>query len=200
MRSRPLRRVLPPALLALAVGVPAAATLAGCRAAPATSRMSVEDFEEVAAQFAKSFGASPVLANRGPRSEPMVVAFQKVLNLSGDILTPGEQWAAINRVRSARPLERMWDEKQVAFVLSADQARRQVASGIEETRQGSGFAGERRPTHVVTATLQGTRRAQAGERTDMYVWHFEMLELRTNQLVWSGECLIKRQAFGSLRD
>lgn len=183
----------------LAAGVLSASA---CRSPEnATTRMSVGDFEEVAAQFAAQLAKAKPIEGRTPQSDPpMVIAFQKVTNLSGDIMTPGDQWAALNQVRGTADVQRLWDDKRVAVVLTADQTRKQVQSGIEETRSGTSYAVDRHPTHIITATLHGTQRSAGNERTDLYVWQFEMFDLATNQLVWSGECLIKRRAFGSQRD
>lgn len=197
------KRRLPPSRTAALAPATAAVllclTLTGCHTTErASTRMRVEDFEEMAQKMAASLRACPAIAGRTPGDKPWVVSFQKVTNLSSDILTPGEQWFPMTFIQGSQPIRQLWDSHRIRFVVNAEEAALQT--GAQPQEFDANYAAERRVTHVVTATYRSATRSQSDARSDLYVCIFEMRDLATGQSVWSDEFLIKRQAFGSLRD
>lgn len=153
----------------------------------------------MAASMALSLRASEVIAARTPASEPWVVSFDRVRNLSSEVMPSGEQWWVVANVRGAQPMRELWDEKRIQFVTPGEHARalkpRLDAEGVD-TDFGSG----REVTHTITATFRSVTRADAMDRTDLYGCEFRMLDLRTGEDVWNDWFEFKRQAHGHVWD
>lgn len=172
----------------------------GCKTQQ-NSRIQIEDYQEMADKMAQSLRQSDAFAQRTVDSEPMIVSFDKVLNLSSEILTRGEQWYVVASVRGAQPINSLWNDKRVAFVIPAQYAIDQRGT-LDAERADKGFGTERRVTHTITSTFRSvTRVGEDGNgRTDVYACEFQMLDLNTNEPVWLDTFDFKRSATGSVRD
>ena len=175
-------------------------SLLGCKT-PESSRIAVEDYLEMTDAMAQSLRQSDAFAERSAESEPWIVSFDKVLNLSSEIMTRGEQWGVVAMVRGAQPINSLWDDKRVAFVIPAQYAIDQRGT-LDAERADKGFGTERKVTHTITATFRSVTRVPAdGEgRTDVYACEFQMLDLNSNEPVWLDTFEFKRTATGSVRD
>jgi len=171
----------------------------GCATPRENSRIAIEDYQEMAAEMAASLRQSDAFAERTPESEPWIVSFNRVQNLSSEIMTQGEQWGIIAMVRGAQPINSLWDRGRVAFVIPAQYAIEQRGT-IDAERADKGFGSERQVTHTITATFRSVTRATAEGRTDMYGCEFQMIDLRTGEPVWLDTFEFRRQARGSIRD
>lgn len=172
----------------------------GCQAPPDnTSRITVEDYQAISAAMSQSLRQSEAFAVRSAESEPWIVSFDKVLNLSSEIMTRGERWGVIAGVRSGQPINSLWDDKRVAFVIPAQYAINQRGT-IDAERADKGFGSERRVTHTITATFRSVTRAVNDGRTDLYGCEFKMIDLRSGEPVWVDTFEFKRTASGSVRD
>lgn len=173
--------------------------LTGCASAPQSSRIAVEDYEAMAAAMAASLRASGAIAQRTPGSETWVVSFDRVRNLSSEVMPSGEQWWVVANVRGAQPMRALWDDKRIQFVTPGEHARalkpRLDAEGVD-----TDFGGDRAVTHTITATFRSVTRADAMDRTDLYGCEFRMLDLRTGEDVWNDWFEFKRQAHGHVWD
>lgn len=153
----------------------------------------------MAEAMAESLRASEVIAARTPDSAPWVVSFDRVRNLSSEVMPSGEQWWVVANVRGAQPMRELWDDKRIQFVIPAQHARdlkpRLDAEGVDTE-----FAGERAVTHTITATFRSVTRADATHRTDLYGCEFRLLDLRTGTDVWNDWFEFKRQAEGHVWD
>lgn len=170
--------------------------LAAC-AGPQTTRMTVGDFEAMAAAMAQSLLQSDALARRGPGSDPWTVSIQKVTNLSSDVMPQREQWSIMAQLRGATPIQSLWHQKNVRFVLPAQRVVELRGSAAEF---GEAFGARREPTHVMTATFRSITRAQMKDRTDVYYAQFEIIDLRTGEPVWQDRFEFKRAASGHVWD
>lgn len=172
----------------------------GCKT-PQSSRIQIDDYVEMSSAMAQSLRQSDAFAERSPASEPWVVSFDKVLNLSSEIMTQGEQWGVVAMVRGAQPINSLWDDKRVAFVVPAQYAIDQRGT-LDAERADKGFGTERGVTHTITSTFRSvTRVGEDGRgRTDVYACQFQMLDLNTNESVWIDTFEFKRTAAGSVRD
>lgn len=172
----------------------------GCKTQQ-TSRIAVEDYLEMSAAMAQSLRQSDAFAERSPASEPWIVSFDKVLNLSSEIMTQGEQWGVVAMVRGAQPINSLWDDKRVAFVIPAQYAIDRRGT-LDAERADKGFGTERGVTHAITATFRSVTRIgdDGNGRTDVYACEFQMLDLNTNVPVWLDTFEFKRTAQGSVRD
>lgn len=173
----------------------------GCASTPRSSRLQVEDFQEIAGAMSASL--SREFAQRGPSDEPWVVSIQRVTNLSGDVLTVGEQWYPMGKLVSSRSMQELWDAHRVMVVIPAERQRLLLtrSPGEFDERFGGVQGGERtRPTHVLNATLRSVTRGGFEARTDLYVAEFEMTELASGTPVWNDRFELKRQALGAVWD
>lgn len=187
-----------PSLIIAAVWV---CLLSGCQSPPQTSRIAIDDYQAMASAMAMSLRSSDAFADRSAQSEPMVVSFEKTLNLSSEIMTRGERWYILGAVRGAQPINSLWGDKRVAFVIPAQYAIDQKGT-LDAQRADKGFGSERGVTHTITATFRSvTRTGEAGKgRTDLYGCEFKMIDLATGEPVWLDTFEFKRTAQGSIRD
>jgi hypothetical protein len=178
----------------------AALSLLGCKT-PQSSRIQVDDYLEMTDAMAQSLRQSDAFAQRSSDSEPWIVSFDKVLNLSSEIMPQGEQWGVVAMVRGAQPINALWDDKRVAFVIPAQYAIDRRGT-LDAERADKGFGTERGVTHTITATFRSVTRigADGDGRTDVYACEFQMLDLNTNEPVWLDTFEFKRTATGSVRD
>lgn len=172
----------------------------GCKA-PQSSRIQIDDYLEMTTAMAQSLRQSDAFAQRSAESEPWIVSFDKVLNLSSEIMTRSEQWYVVATVRGAQPINSLWDDKRVAFVIPAQYAIDRRGT-MDAERADKGFGTERVVTHTITATFRSvTRVGEDGKgRTDVYACEFQMLDLNANESVWIDTFEFKRSATGSVRD
>jgi hypothetical protein len=175
-----------------------AATLAGCATARST-RVTVEDFSEMSNAMAQSLARSPWLDQRTPASEPITVSIEKVQNLSSDVMTQGEQWYVIQKLRSSLPITALWDQKAVRFVIPPEK-QQLVRQDAALQPEAADYGSERRPTHLMSATFRSITRADATNRTDLYYCEFEILDLATRLPVWTDKFEFKRAAAGHVLD
>ena len=174
------------------------AMLTACSQPPRSTRPTVDDFNEITTAMAQSLSKSQAIARRGPDSDPWIVSIDRVQNLSSDVMTPSEQWALVERVRSALPLRELDRLKNIRFVLPPE--RVQQMRRDPNAPEFADLASRRQPTHTMTATFRSLTRAQAKRRSDLYYVEFEVVDLRTGQPVWSDRFEFKRAAQGELRD
>lgn len=172
------------------------ACLAGCAGAPQSTQMTSGDLEVTTAAMARDLAGSRFLAERGPDSERMVVAINKVENLSSDLMPAGEQWMLMERVKGSLPIVELGRQKNIAFVIPAEHLR----EGRERGTLPEGFAAGRRPTHEMAATFHSGTRVAGLDRTDAYLVEYRITDLATGELVWNGTFEFKRAAAGLAYD
>ncbi len=174
--------------------------LSGCAGPPRSTVMTVEDYEYVAREMAGNLRRSLVdkglLASRGPDSPPIVIAVQKVVNLTSDVMSEATKWYLMARVVNSQPLRSLRATKNVYFTIAAEHLREARKRGSVET----GFAELRHPTHAMTATFHSVTRSTGVERTDLYYCQYEITDLLTGETVWSDKVEFKRIAHGRTWD
>jgi hypothetical protein len=173
----------------------------GCTPKPVgeSTRLTLGDIEVMTHGMAQSLLASDALAERGPGSEPWIVSIDKVLNLSDDVMNENEQWSIMAQVRGAAPIAALWDDKAVRFVIPPERVMQLRASAYGADFKEC-FGVDRQVTHTMTATFRSVTRAQAEHRSDLYYCEFDLLDLATNEPVWSDRFEFKRQARGHVWD
>lgn len=169
-----------------------AALVAACAAPSKSTRLKVEDFEDVAVEMAASLRKSAFLADRGPTSPPIVIAVSKVENLSSDILSDGEKWYLMDRVIDSHAIDALRDADNIRFVIPAEKLR--LLNKKLEAQDQAAVA--RNPTHTMTARLLSLTRTASQDRTELYDCQFTLTELATGEVVWTDNIAIKRIARG----
>jgi len=148
------------------------------------------------AELAAKLRASDLMLNRGSDSSKMIVAITKTENLTTDLISAGEQWYIITRIRDSLPISVLREQKNFVFVIPQEHLR----SGRDKGNFPEGFAGSRDPTHEMTATFRSSRRAAGLNRTDAYECEFRLTDLSTRELVWTNVVAFKRVAVGRSYD
>ena len=171
----------------------------GCAQTPHSTRLTVDDFNEMAGQMAQSLLASDALAQRTADSPPWFVSMQKMTNLSSDVMTDAEQWSIMADLRSSTPILDLREMKNVRFILPYErlQAMRHTDSDFAEDLPEN-FAYDRHVTHTLTAVIHSLVRADQVGRTDLYYAEFQLYDLNTGQPVWIDRFEFQRQARGHL--
>ena len=176
-------------------GILCLALLAGCRSAPRSSQMTVDDYRSIAADIAENLRAdlaTGFLASRTADSPRMVVAFQQVLNYTTDNMSTGAKWYLMKSVVDSLP-KSFLHEKNIVFVMSAEQLREAIRIGTVEPDTGT----ERQPTHTLTAKFRSaSRMAGKAGRTDNYLCNYEITDLVTGEVVYTGSAEFTRWARG----
>lgn len=178
------------AACALAVSAP------GCAAPARTTAITVGDIQEVAVEMGAKLRGSSFLKDRGADSPRMVIAIQKVENLTLDIIPESDRWYLMDRVRSSFSLQELSKEKNIAFVIPAEKLRAARVKGTLDDE----FAAERSPTHEMTATFRSVTRAAGLNRTDLYLCEYRITDLAAGTLEWSDAFEFKRAALGRAYD
>lgn len=162
-----------------------------------STRLTTEDVKEMAEQMAASMGGSDFLRERDPASGRMVVALDKVENLSSDVVPVSEQWYLMERIRASIPLQSLGTQRNIAFVIPAEHMRQlKERGGAEAALAGAGRA----PTHAMRGVLRSVTRAAALNRTDLYSFEVRVVELGTGDVAWSDSFELKRAAVGKQYD
>jgi hypothetical protein len=177
--------------------------LAGCAGCVERStRLTGSDFEVTVQEMANSLAASEFLAERSPTSPEIRIVTRQALNLTSDVITPAEQWMLVARVQSALPVRQMAEHRNIVFQMPPEEIARLRARGFE-----SELTEENRPTHLMTATLRSSLRAGASDsngltnlRKDYYLLEYQILEIETRRLAWSGRFEFAREAAGLVID
>lgn len=175
-----------------------AAVVIACSAPARTSRMTGDDLEMISTEMAASLAGSDAVRGRTAQSPRWVVAFIKVRNLTSDVMTESEQWSIMARVRSGVSLQALGEQRNIRFVIPAEQSRRIMQSDMETF--GVDFGADRKPTHEINATFRSITRADQTNRSELYYCEFQLLDLGTGEPVWSDKVEYKRVAKGHIWD
>jgi len=171
--------------------------MGGCATAQAkTTSLTMSDLEATCAEIASKLRASDFLKGRGPDSPRMVVAINKVENLTSDVIPSSEQWWLMQRVRDSIGIQTLSNERNVRFVIPAKFLRDAQRTGALP----EDAALERAPTHEMTATFRTATRTAKLDRTDAYLCEYRITDLGDGTLEWSDSFEFKRTAFGRSYD
>lgn len=179
-------------LLALSCAV----WLAGCAAPARSTRLTAGDMEETAGVMAGKLAASSFLSGRTGDSEPVVIAIDRVENLTSDVIPASEQWWLMERLRDAATLQSFARDRNIRFVIPAEHLR----EGRERGNLPREFGAERAPTHQMSATFRSATRSADRSRTEVYLLDCRITEVGTGALAWSDGIVLKREAFGKSYD
>lgn len=179
------------------MAVAAIAVIASCTSRPPQStRLTLSDFDHGSAQVSQRLMESSMLAERSAASEPMVIAIQRVTNLTSDLIPQAEQWQWVQRLRAQLINSGLARDRAVFFVVPREQEQQAKADG---TIEPDAFAG-RDPTHEMTATFLSATRASGMDRTESYLCEFRITSIGSGELVWNDTLEIKRIARGRSYD
>lgn len=167
----------------------------GCASEPRSSRLSVDDVEFTAQELSAKLTDSKFLADRSSQSPRMVVAINKVENLTTDVIPEADEWYIMERVRDSRPMEALRRLKNIVFVVPIDHIRGGQASEFDTL-----VAMGRKPTHEMSATFRSAVRSSGENRTDAYMCDMKITDLATRELVFGESVEFKKTAVGKAYD
>lgn len=168
----------------------AALVLGGCQSAPKTESFQGDDLQFTAAQAAALLQASPFLAERNASSPKAAIATRRAEVVARLQLTEGERWFLVDKVASSVSIEALRD-RNISFVIPEEKARAAAAKDPL-----TAFPPERRPTHVLTASIKAANRSDQDAHTAYYLVEYKITSLSGGELVWSDTVEFKRQASG----
>lgn len=182
-------------IAAILVGVAAGGV--ACASTQKTTRLTTDDVKELAVQMAASLAQSDLLKERSPASERIVVAMDKVENLSSDVVPVSEQWYLMEGIRASSPIDALRAQRNVVFVIPAAQLQQlKDRVGAEAALAGAG----RDPSHAMRGVLRSVTRTAGVDRTDLYSFETRLIDLGSGDVVWSDSFEIKRAAVGKQYD
>ncbi len=171
--------------------------LAGCAGSGGgSSRLDNEDFIEFAASAGESLRASQQVRERNEGSEAWFVALTDPVNLSSDVISEGERWSIMERLKDSMPLASLRAERNISFVIPREVADR--LEGIESDWQLA--MGDRAPSHTLEATIRSVTRRAHEQRADLYSFQMSIVDVSSGEVVWSDDLLLKRAAVGRAWD
>ncbi len=178
------------------LGVSLLVGVSGCAApAPRSTSLTSDDLVVTASELAAKLTSSDWLRQRSEDSPRAVVVVSRVQNLSNDLLSQGEQWYVITRVRDSLPIADLRRSKALAFVIPSDR----VAVGTLSNNP-QGYTGRSDATHEMTATFRSARRAAGLHATEGYDCEFRITALDTGEVVFADSVAFKRVAVGKSYD
>ncbi len=182
--------------LGVACSLVCAVVVVGCSGAAKSTRLTMGDLDDTTAVMAQKLADSRLLADRTPESPRMLIAINKVENLTSDLIPESEEWLLMERVKGSLPILNLGKERNMAFVIPANHLR----AGRKRGNLPQGFAMERRPTHEMTATFHSGTRSSRKDRTDAYLVEYRITDLETGTLEWNETFEFKRAAAGLAYD
>jgi hypothetical protein len=166
--------------------------LTACSSGPKTTVLTTGDLDATTADMAAKLASSKFLAARNAESPKMTIAISKVENLSSDIISEGEEWMLVQKVRDSLALVELGKQRNIAFVIPAEHLKAGQARGNLD----ADFAKGRKPTHEMDATFRSATRSKGTDRTDAYLVEYRITTLATGELVWDESFEFKRVAKG----
>jgi len=170
-----------------AASLAAAPFIGGC-AAPRvnTTMLTIKDIVSMTDQMAQSLAASPVIASRAASSPRWVFTMDKVSNRTEHLLDDQEKWGTMARFRAELSRSFVARERNIAFVLPAEQWKRYAAGGDYSEDQA-----RLRPTHALRAEFRSDTRSALLSRSDHYLCAFQLLDLNDGAIVWENAYEVK---------
>jgi hypothetical protein len=166
--------------------------LAGCAGPPRSTALTVDDLEATTQAMADKLSGSDLLRGRTAESEAMIVAIDKVQNLTSDLIPEGQQWWMMARVRDKLNVNALRRDRNVRFVIAKERLLRGMEEGNFEATTGK----ERSPTHAMSATFRSLTRSAGKDRTEAYACEYRITQIGSGELKWSDTFEFKRVAFG----
>lgn len=177
--------------LAPLIALAALASCAGPRLYDTTMLGSV-DVVDMTDRMVVSLVESSALEGRDAASEPWVITMDRVSNRTEHIMSPGERWGIMNRLRALLMQTELRRDRHLLFVLPAEAWQSlDVAEEPPPTR--------RPPTHALRATFLSDTQSSIDARVDAYLCAFQLVDLTSGLLVWEDafevKYVVERNAF-----
>lgn len=174
----------------------------GCAKKVKSTRITGNDFYVTMDKMVDSLAKSDVIGQRNTESPEMILMINKVTNLTSDIISPAEQWMLVARVRDTL-VNRFAAEKNIRMVITPEKHDLLRKAGYTGDLGG----GQLKATHVMSAQFMSARRGGVqGQdnvtdiRADYYYLAYEIVNIESQEVIWSDRFEFKREAVGQLVD
>lgn len=186
------------------VAVAASVVLSGCGAGkPRSSALRAADMEMSCAEIQSQLAASPFLAQRHAESPEVVLVPGAMENRSYERLSRLDRFGATVRMLNDPLMRELFARTNVRVIEPPDDTG--VYKGLGLVADGS--TGTLAPTHIVNATFGSVQRQASGTaaktsdfRKDLFLIQFEVVNVGSREMVWSGSFEFARVAYGELID
>lgn len=193
------------AALALLCAVVAGITcLPGCSSPQRTTLLRASDIEVNTQQMVDGLASSPFLSARTADSPKAVLRPERLVNLSDNRLSQGDQWAAMSKVLLSPNMLELLRSKNIVVQMPALKSDAIARAGLTINEPAAEIA----PTHIFSGRLRSLTRAGGGDdagsdrvqRRDTFMFEYSIYEIRSREIMWSGQSEFSRLAHGSLID
>ncbi len=171
-----------------------------------STALTVADFETIIADSALGLLRSDAINSRSQDDPPMRITFDRVTNLTTDLLTTSEQWHIVEQALRSQEVTELQQQRNVVIVIPAARAHgfaREAGEGMSRgsivTVETEAYS-ERLPTHRLEATVRSATRIVDSDRAELYECVFHLTELESGEQTTVSSTLIKRAASGRLWD
>lgn len=198
----------PPLCVPVVMLVACMATGCASSASQRSTALTVADFEVMIADATLGLLRTEEVVRRSSEDPEMRITFDRITNLTSDLLTASEQWMIVEQVLRTQELVELRRQRNVSIIIPASRsARHDLAnprigeggrpSQIEAERDAYS---QRSPTHRLEATLRSATRIDGSDRAELYECVFLLTDLRSGNQTSVSSTLIKRAARGRLWD
>lgn len=169
--------------------------LGGCAGAPRTESVQGDDLSFITAEAAGKLQAAAFFAGRTADSPKMTIAARRAVSEARNLQMPeAERWYLVEKVGGTIPGAAL-RERNMTFVVPEERSRAMAA-----TDPASAFPADRRPSHVLDATIRAANRTAQQDHTALYVVEYRLVALSGGEVVWSDVVEYKRVSAGKTYD
>ena len=160
----------------------------GCAAADRTTQLTTQDLRTMTERMAASLLVDADVAAIMAAGEPMVVTLDRVSNFTNDIMPNREKWLFMARLRSQLTQTPAMSQRGMQFVLP------QAWAASLSDRHGDVFTERTGATHALAATFYASTELNRERRRDTYLCTFQLIDLKTDGVIWEDSFEVVRAA------
>lgn len=185
-----MRAIAAACAAAIAVGIPT-----GCALDPPrvnTTFLRAVDLVEMTDRMAASLANDPLVRARGPESEPWVISLDRVVNRTNEVIPEREKWLYLARLRARLAETATSRERGLVWVIPPERWRAIAPVAGPDLPPPP----RRTPTHLLTAEFHALTNTWTTGRTDAYLNDYQLIDLRSGEIVWEDAWEVKRAIEG----
>jgi len=172
----------------------------GCAGGPPevrTTFLRAVDLIEMTDRMAASLAGAPAITERGSDSDRWVVAMERISNRTNQLITDGEKWLYVARLRSRLAAADLSDRVNLIWVMPPERWA-EVVDELDDPREPLEL--RTAPTHQLTGTFLALTTTSGAGRSDTTVSSYQLVDLATGELVWEDAWEVKRAVSGRTYD
>ena|SRR5436190_5705699 len=172
--------------------------LAGCGAPKAnTTFLQSVDLVNMTDRMAESFAHDDIIGRRTPSDDPWVISIFRVVNHTNQVIPDREKWLYIARLRALLAQSNLAAQRHIIWIIPPERWP-MVAEELGVSKEPYGL--RMNPTHQLTADFLALTNTSGKGRSDAYLCDYQLLDLRSGQIVWEDKWEVKRAISGKTYD